>query len=589
MADQDEGSQARPPGAERGGRSERDLARLFEPEPVVPPRTDAEGPGGTDRVEKLARIFSEPPPPVGVGAPAAPPDPAAREGLPEPADRSDPVVPTELNRPVVTTPDVDRPVPPGPPPEAPPVAAAPVVDRPVADDRPLADGPLADRHLTGRSGAGPRLVDREPDVPDRSSDRGSMPDGPPPPSPGTSRWWRIGYPTAIALAVLAVPVLVWLGVQTILGSTEGTRVSTVQDPGAPGYERLVDPTPTFLVLAEDPSGGLASVTFLALTGEEAGGVVAIPPATLITDGEGGGGTLEAVYATGGADEVRSLVERQLNARVEGVRILDDDDWAALLAPVAPLEVDNPDEVRGEDGEVAFPSGELALEPEQVGPYLATHNEGESDLNRMVRLQQFWSAWLGAVGDAGDREDVVPGEVSSGLGRFVRALGGDTLEVATLPVDNAPLPGSDASVFAPVTERIGELVTRLVPFPSGAPAGARLRVRLLDGAGGLDHGLGAVRTLTGAGGEVRTIGNAAAFDVATTQFVYHDEALRERVEALRDALGRGEVVRTDQVDDAIDVTVVLGADARDAADADGPVATAAPADDGTTEEGDGDGA
>jgi hypothetical protein len=377
------------------------------------------------------------------------------------------------------------------------------------------------------------------------------------------------------VALLAVPALVWLGVQTILGSTEGQTVAVVDDPAAPGFERLVDPTPVYLVVDEGPDGVLGSVSVLTLTGEEAGGVVTIPPSTLLTDGEGGGGTLEAVHASVGVDGVRTLVARALNAQAEGVRTVDADGWAALVAPVGPLEVDNPDEVRGPDGEVLFASGTIELEADRVGEYLSRRNEGESDLNRMVRVQQFWRAWLAAVGDEVDREDVVPGEVSSGLGAFVRSLAGDQVELATLPVDRAPIPGSEASVFAPVEAEIRALVTRLVPFPAGAPVGARLRVRLLDGVGDLDHGLGAVRPLTGAGGEVRTIGNASSFGVATTRFVYHDDALLPRVEALRDALGVGEVVRSEQVDDSVDVTVVLGADAAAALDGDVAV-TVAPA-------------
>lgn len=376
-----------------------------------------------------------------------------------------------------------------------------------------------------------------------------------------SRWWRVGYPAVIAVCCLLVPLLAWVGIQTILDSTQGKEFVVVTDPDAPGYERQVEPTPTALVVALGPERELSSVTFLALTGAEAGGVTVIPPATLVTDGEGIGGTLEAAWDQHGEDGVRQLVELMLNVDMAETRVVEHDSWETLVDPVGTLEVDNPGAVAGPDGEAAFESGVVPVPPDQVGDFLSLRNPDETDLNRMVRIQAFWEAWLEAVGEVEDQEGVVPGEVSSGLGRFVRALGGSSVEVSVLPVEVAPLPGSDAAVFAPVQDQVVRLVTRIVPFPVGAPAGARLRIRLLDGAGGLDHGVAAVRSLTSAGGQIVTLGNASELGVASTRIIYQDEALLERVEALAASLGVGTVERSAQVDDSVDVTIVLGEDAR----------------------------
>ena len=394
----------------------------------------------------------------------------------------------------------------------------------------------------------------------------------------TSSWWRIGYPIVIALLVVAVPVLVLMGKDAILDSTGGNLVERVEDPALPGYEALTEPTPTLLVVHERADGSLGSASVLSLTGPTAGGVVVLPP-DLVVDVDGQQGqALAQAYQAGGVDGVRSLVEVELHAAMDEVRLVDDAGWATLTGPLGGVTVDNPDEVVlvAADGTTAtLPRGELALAPEQVGPYLAAANPGESDVNRMLRIQRLWTGWLQGVAAAEDQAAVIPGELDSGLGRFARALGVAQVEIVTLPVQQLPLPGSDAVIFVGVDDEVARLVARLVPFPVGSPPGSRLRVRLLDGTGRLDTGLAGVRGVVSQGGEVPAVGNAASFDVATTQLIYVDEARRAEVERLRDALGVGEVVKSEEVGDAVDVTVILGADA-EAALADGTFGTALPA-------------
>ena len=383
-------------------------------------------------------------------------------------------------------------------------------------------------------------------------------------TPARSRWWSIGFPVVIALVVLAIPALVWFGKESILDSTDGNVVDVVDDPRAPGYEALTEPTPTMLVLQEDSAGELGSATVLTLTGPTSAGLVSIPPDTVVMTPTGAPVALTQAYAEGGADDVATLVGSTLNAAMGEVRVVSDAEWADLLDPVGPLEIDNADDVVGvgADGaeSIEFPAGTLALEPDDVGRYLASTSPGESDLNRMVRQQRVWAAWFQAVAAAGDDPAVVPGEVDTGLGRFVRGMADAQVELQTLPVQRVPLPGTDQSVFTPLTDQIPPLVARLIPFPQGAPPGARLTVRVLDGTGRLQQGLPAANAIVLGGGEITTVGNAASFDRATTELVYHDEARRPEVEALRDELGVGELVPATDVLDAVDVTIILGADA-----------------------------
>jgi hypothetical protein len=83
--------------------------------------------------------------------------------------------------------------------------------------------------------------------------------------------------------------------------------------------------------------------------------------------------------------------------------------------------------------------------------------------------------------------------------------------------------------------------------------------VLDGTGSLDHGLGAAVVLAANGAQIDKVGNAPEFGRGTTQFIYYDEAVRSRVERMRDALGVGELVKSDELNVAVDVIVVLGED------------------------------
>jgi calcineurin-like phosphoesterase len=88
----------------------------------------------------------------------------------------------------------------------------------------------------------------------------------------------------------------------------------------------------------------------------------------------------------------------------------------------------------------------------------------------------------------------------------------------------------------------------------------VRIRILDGTGRLANGLGAVSVFVSAGAEVATLGNATTFSYGVTQFIVAADGNLAEAEALRDALGVGEIVTSSEQASAVDVTVVLGSDA-----------------------------
>jgi hypothetical protein len=392
-------------------------------------------------------------------------------------------------------------------------------------------------------------------------------------------WWRVGFPIALVLLMLAIPTLVWIGSRVVLGSSDGKIVKTIADPAAPGWEATVDPTPVMALALVNEQGQLDSVAVLALTGEGSGSVVVLSSSTVMGVPGIGNVPLSIVYSTGGVDVLREGLQGILGIGLSDIDVIEPSEWSDLVAPVAPLQVTNPDPVRtsnafGQPG-VSFPQGSIDLPANQVWSYLSSRNPGETDLNRLVRIEAFWRAWTSKVGAATDQASAVPGETDSGLGQFVRGLGSGQVDASSLPVRELPLgPGQDP-VYEPTQSDVHDLMARIAPFPAG-PEGTRAHMTVLDGTGSLDHGLTAAVVFAANGGQIDKVGNAPEFGVATTQFIYYDEAVLTRVQRMRDALGVGEIVKSDELNSASDIVVVLGQDYESAQpDRNAPTPTLAP--------------
>lgn len=379
---------------------------------------------------------------------------------------------------------------------------------------------------------------------------------------GTAR--RIGVGTVLAVLVLlglfaTGAGLVYAGTRIIRSSTEGEVLEERTDPAAPGYEAIVAPTPTMLVV-HDVDGSVEALTVLTLSdpGTGGGGVVLVPTRTVSDMPIFGYAPIEAAYDLGTAQVQAEVVGDVLTTGIGEVVVVDAERWAGLVAPVAPLVIQNPDPLEV-DGELAFPAGELELQAEDVGPYLEARVPGESDLARLFRHELFWNAWLTAVAEAGD-PGAVPGELEVGIGRFVRELAAGSRVVETLPVDATIVEGfDDAPTFVPDADAVAALVAEIVPFPRSPRPGVRERVRILNGTEDLAEARALAPVLPPMGVEVVVVGNARTLDHETTTIAYVDASHEAAAEDIRDLLGVGEVLRDPRPSDVVDITVTLGAD------------------------------
>ena len=410
-----------------------------------------------------------------------------------------------------------------------------------------------------------------------------------PEAPGRDRApERVRRRRRLVLATMAAlvgggAVLTVVGVNLVRNSTAGRYVAPTAGPDDPGYQAYVVPTPTMAVVQRGDDGELVSVAVLAIESSDDGGAVILAPASTLTRadrpvdtgsaaagpagsdaaGDPGSGeppTLADVYREGGADGAVAAVADLLAVAIPDHLEVDDTRWASLVAPVAPVDLQLTKNVG------SWRAGELSLAADDVGPFLRARAAGESEAERIDRQADFWTAWLPLVRDAG--VDALPGEADVGIGRFVRSLADGSPSIVPLPGEAGSRDGSAAETFVPHDERLAELVVRAVPYPESPSPGRRVRVRLLNGT--TDPGLtsAAANRLVRGGAEITIAGNAPTFDETETLMLYGRADQRDTALWLAAGLGGGRVEPDPAAsggvtdDDEIDVTVILGADARD---------------------------
>lgn len=358
-----------------------------------------------------------------------------------------------------------------------------------------------------------------------------------------------------ALTVVGVGLAV-TGLSNVRSSTVG-RYEQVVGTDEPGHQAYVVPTPTMGVLHRDAGGELVGTALLALEPGDAGGaVIVVPPATVVPRTEGGT-TLADVYGDEGAEAAAQALGLVVTADVTEHVEVDDDLWAQLVEPAGTVELRLDQDVGRWD------AGDVRLEPADAGPFLAARGEAESDLARLERQQAFWSAWLPLVESGG--EDALPGEASSGIGRFVRGVAHGATVVG-LPVGRDD--SADEVRFVPDAALLGDLVAQVVPYPAAPEPGGRVRVRLLSGTGDADQAAAAARALVAGGAEIVIVGNAPTFDVAATTLVPNDPEREPLAGWLQATALDGRIEEAAAgldglpPDEEIDVTVILGQDAGD---------------------------
>lgn len=398
-----------------------------------------------------------------------------------------------------------------------------------------------------------------------------------------SRMWP--FVCLTILCVGALFVLAWQGYTTSLDIKGGSDFSDVTDPAKPGYQALVKPTPTHLVITTDAEGKVgdayllvegsgsadaASVDGATTTSSDGssgtGGAVLFIPGKVVVTVDGEPFNLTQLAEAKGMPAVVDAIQAALGIGVTDAVQVGPDQIAELVSSAGPITVDNPDPLVSEDtGETVFPEGAVELQPDEVAEYLGFLNVGEAIVNRPVRGQAVWEAWLAKLAEPGAGSPTlapVPSIVDGtpvDLASLVGGLSQGQVEYEQLPVDRLTVPDMGGfSIYQPNTEAIAETMARIVPFPGEAFAGQRPRVRLFNGTSDPQAPLRAAQPIVSTGSQIVVLGNAPSFDVAKTRVEYNAADQKQAAQAVADALGVG-AAKPGVESDAVDVTVTLGSD------------------------------
>lgn len=391
--------------------------------------------------------------------------------------------------------------------------------------------------------------------------------------------WAWALPLLSVMAAVAIPGLWYYGFSAVRDATDGTLQRNVTDPLAPGFEAIVEPSSTLLAFGTDEAGSLAWAAVLALgTADEGGSVLLVPPETLVfsVDGERPLAELFAESADLAVGGLAILSDMGFGA----VEVLDPAQLASLVEPLGGVEMTLADplvrvgagsaaagEGSAEGGEVVDgaaperevvrPAGSVTLDGAEFAEVLTWSNPGESPVNRLLRQEVAWTAWLEALAAVPDAALVLPGETDVGMVRFLRGLASGTNLILEVP--GAPVAGDDGELYAADGAAVRALLLDMVPFPAPAFPGDRPRVRLLDGRPAAERLLSDASTLVSARAEIVIIGNASSFGREATVIEYHNEDAEQWARSLSDALGAGQVVAATSPEPVIDITVILGQD------------------------------
>ncbi|MEA3020563.1 MAG: polyisoprenyl-teichoic acid--peptidoglycan teichoic acid transferase [Actinomycetota bacterium] len=349
---------------------------------------------------------------------------------------------------------------------------------------------------------------------------------------------------AVVVGMAVVAGIAWV----IVGFARGGSGPADRARSRPASSTSAGPGPALVVLT-NAAGDVYGITVLA---PAAGTIIHVPPGTLVEVASVGLASLRDAKRDGGVALLQHSLENVLGVRFAAVVELKPGDLSALAHSVGSLAVSvgHAVEERAASGRVTVvvPAGRQTLAPDGVEAFLEVVGTGTS-LDRLVRHQAFWSAYLTAIRTS------KPAPVLGPVGVAVAALAKTDVTHQVLPVEAVSGVSGDEQLYRLVERDLASLVAKSFP---GAATRA-IRIQVLNGAGVPGIAQRVQPLLVDAGGRVTLSGNADRFDYPRTQIVYYADARLNDAKAIRSALGVGEIVKSLTGLNVVDVTVVVGAD------------------------------
>jgi hypothetical protein len=381
-----------------------------------------------------------------------------------------------------------------------------------------------------------------------------------------SRYWMVGFPLALVAIGICGVIVALSGTNNVLGNTGVSEVpEPIEDPSAPGWTAVVEPTKTAMVAHTDTEGSLIAVSLLVGDEDEThGGSVLVVPAdtAVMPPGETDALLLSTLFEEDGIEALAVGVGGLVGfGFTEGGVVLDSDAFEKLLGQFAPLEINVVDPIAAIDDAEPIAAGVHQFDGAELVAYFEVDGEGEAPLSRIDRQRQVLVALLDELRADEDSVDSLSGAPEF-LGDMLAELASGTVDDLSVPVtpvipDDEGLPVY--AVSADDAERIASMSAAIVPLPISPYPGARARLELRDGAGDAIARDEAIPLLTAAGAEFVLLGNELVFDQALSEVTYYDELFAELAEDMADAIGAADPVLVNSEGPLVDVVIILGAD------------------------------
>lgn len=357
----------------------------------------------------------------------------------------------------------------------------------------------------------------------------------------------------VALAVLGG--LLWFG-RTALGDYTAAKRA---DRGL--VEVAVPATPTAMFATVDVADQLTSVTVFVLAPSLAGGsIVSVPVHADSTQGAGAQRvSLRDAYASGGRPGLVLALESLLSVSLDYDMIADPSAAAAVLGPVAPIEVDLARTVVNDaDGatKVLFQRGARSLGAADVVAVLTAMSTTVDEAARIPNIEAVWSGVATAIGQ-GTTVAAAGAPVADFAGLvehlFAGAVGSRGLPLGVFPGD---VPNVGDNDVAPL-DRAEEILVfaSIAPGSMSRPADG-LAIRIVAPPGSEARVKQAVAVFLYSGDNVASVDLTATPRDAGEVFLY-DESSKAHFDELRAYVGPFEYGTPDSQPLGIDATIELG--------------------------------
>lgn len=325
---------------------------------------------------------------------------------------------------------------------------------------------------------------------------------------------------------------------------------------------LASAKPLFtLAVIESVPGQPSSVVIVVPERDRSGGdVIFVPLGTMAEVASFGLRPLREIPSLGNEGLLTDTIANMVGLNFDRIEIVTSDALTDIATALGALSVDLPTSVEiprtqlersgNRPSVLRIGPGATEVNPSDLA-VLFGGVPGESELDRIVRHQAIWEAVLARVASR-----PLEGSDPAGFTSAVTALGAGETTFHVLPVESIS-GGTDGSdeLFRFRRTETTQLLTQL----GGPDATSTITVQLLNGTGTPGLAQSVAPLLTPAGARVSLTGNASRFDHEATLVAYADPEDRAAAEAVRDALGVGEVARSRGATRLVDIMVIMGRD------------------------------